>query len=264
MPRLSTNSNRESNRLRRSDSSYLSRGPPGVFRRRTKAASPAWSSRDAGHVLARATRSRVKRSSWGGSSALPCWIRIFSRRTSASPTIHTPALCISCSPPIFCREIKANSRTPWDAAVASYNPPHSLAHSLQPHGQQSATLFIARPSGARERLVPVSLRSGTRRAVSARAQGRKNGTRGFFDVWACYAPRDSLLMRRVSRAALFHRHRQFTPTNSWRLPPASACVWKAGGVRYLAFQLARSAGGERWRKIKTGQALAFFQNERHD
>ena len=156
-------------------------------------------------------------------------------------------------------ETDATFTASWDATVASYNPSHSLRIFFNQIASDSRPYFFAAIGGGasgpfdflydQERSEPFLL-----------GQGRKNGNRGFFDVWAYYAPPGFTPPPPAFRALRYSIDTNIRADNSLEASTTIRLRSETGGVRHLAFQLARSLMADA-AEDQSGQAVAFFQNE---
>ena len=156
-------------------------------------------------------------------------------------------------------EINSEFTAPWDAAVASYNPPHSLRVLFSHMASNPPPYFFAAIGGGENGSFQF-LYDQDRAEPFLLGQGRKNGTRGFFDVWACYAPAGFTPPAPAFRALRYSIDTTIHADNSLEASSSVRLRSEAGGVRYVAFQLARSLVADA-AEDQAGQALAFFQNE---
>jgi len=156
-------------------------------------------------------------------------------------------------------EINSEFTATWDSTVASYNPSHSLrmlfsqiATNPQPYFFAAIDGMISGPFNFlydQERAEPFLL-----------GQGRKNGNRSFFDVWAYYAPPGLTPLLAAFRALSYSIDTTIRADNSLEASSAIRLRSETGGVRYVAFQLARSLVADA-AEDQAGHALFFFQNE---
>jgi hypothetical protein len=147
----------------------------------------------------------------------------------------------------------------WDATVAGFNPPHSLRILFSQLSPDSKPYFSAFIGGAaigsfdflfdQDRPEPFLL-----------GQGRKNGNRSFFDVWASYAPPSFFHPAPPFRALRYAIDTTILPNNALEASATIRLRSEAGAVRHVIFQLARSLVADA-AEDESGHALYFFQNE---
>jgi hypothetical protein len=147
----------------------------------------------------------------------------------------------------------------WDPTVASYNPPHSLRILFSQLSPDSQPYFFASIAGTT--VGPFDfLFDQDRPEPFLLGQGRKNGNRAFFDLWASYAPPDFSPPAPPFRALRYSIDTTILPNNSLAASATIHLRSETGGVRYVIFQLARSLIIDA-AEDPSGHALSFFQNE---
>jgi len=147
----------------------------------------------------------------------------------------------------------------WDPTVASYNPPHSLRILFSQLSPDSKPYFFASISGTT--VGPFDfLFDQDRPEPFLLGQGRKNGNRAFFDVWASYAPPGFSAPAPPFRALRYSIDTTILPSNSLEASATIRLRSEDGAVRHVIFQLARSLITDAV-EDPSGQAFSFFQNE---
>jgi hypothetical protein len=156
-------------------------------------------------------------------------------------------------------EADASFTAKWDPAVANYNPPHSLRILFALLATDAKPYFYSAIGGASIGSFDFLL-DPDRAEPFLLGQLRKNGSRTFFDIWASYAPPDFSRPPLPFRALRYSIDTTILPNNSMQGSAAIHIRSESGGVRCLAFQLARSLVAD-GAEDESGHTLFFFQNE---